>query len=144
MDELEKYKMPSKLEIFSQLGKMEFEDENELDVVIDKLSDKVNTYIKFLEDVLQPDSNITSMTEASVFTNEERNELYSILKTLLYWDRLYLEIDLNPNDESKAEYFKKYFEVWKDVKKLLKPLLNKAIEVWKNSIEETKFEGYFG
>lgn len=144
MDELEKYKMPSKLEIFSQLGKIEFEDENELDVVIDKLSDKVNTYIKFLEDVLQPDSNITSMTEASVFTNEERNELYSILKTLLYWDRLYLEIDLSPNDESKAEYFKKYFEVWKDVKKLLKPLLNKAIEVWKNSIEETKFEGYFG
>ena len=137
--------LPSKEDLFAEFGLFEFSEESDWVVLLlEKLSDKVSTYIKFLEDMLQPDTNISSMHESLIFTNEERKKMFEILRNLFYWERLSLLIDLNEEETSKIKYFNDYFKYWKNIKEELKPYLNKAINTWKENETETKFEGYFG
>ena len=139
------YNLPSLNELFAELGKFELEEsEDFVETIIKKLSDKVDNYIKFLEDILQPDQTIVCMQESGMFDNKSRKELFHILKILIYQNRLFLKIDLNGTEEEKANYFKEFFSKWQEVKIKLAPIVDKALSVWKKSDEETNLEAYFG
>lgn len=142
---IEKNNLPTLDELYEEFGTFDIEDtEDFIESIMKKLSDKVSHYIKFLEDIIQPDTTIYSMHESSMFDNIDRKQLLTILKTLIYYDRLYLIIELNPTENIKADYFKKYLSVWKENKILLLPYIEKALSVWKKENNDSEFEGYFG
>ncbi|MGE0792567.1 MAG: hypothetical protein AB7V77_00115 [Candidatus Woesearchaeota archaeon] len=142
---INKYNLPNLTELYAEFGVFDpKEDEDFIKNVIEKLSDKVHNYIKFFEDIIQPDSTIVSMSESSIFENEERKEIVHILKKLIYYERLYLKININGTIQEKADYFNDYFQNWIELKTKIIPFVNKTIDLWKNDTDESKFEMYFG
>ena len=144
--QIEKYKLPSLNELYDEFGKFSIEKEDEfITILLENLSDKVSDYIDFLENIIQPDSNLVSLQEGSVFDKDEREEMFVIVKTLIYYERLSLKIELHPNEEKRVNYFKEYYAHWKETKTKLVPFIEKALAVWKRTDHnEMKFEGYFG
>jgi hypothetical protein len=142
---IQKYNLPPLEELFKELGNFDVKETDDfIELIIKKLEDKVSHYIKFLEDMLQPDSSIYAMHESSMFNNEERKQMLTILKKLIYQDRLYLKLEINSSEETKSDYFKNYLNVWNENKKLLLPFIEKAISVWKKDNDDVEFEAYFG
>lgn len=142
---LKENNLPNKEEIFIEFGRFNFDDDADwIMLLLEKLSDKATIYIKFLEDMLQPDSNISSMHESSIFTNDERKQMFLVLRNLFYWERKSLLVNLNNDEKLKINYFNEYFKFWKEIKIELKQYIDKAVNTWKEKNEEVKFEGYFG
>ena len=141
---LEKHNLPSLNDLESELGRLHIDDEDIILFLIKKLSDKVNVYIDFLSDRLQPDSDLISMQEANMFDGNERKEMFYLFKNIIYQDRVFMKINLDGTEEDKINYFREYFNNWSVLKLKLVPFVQKAINVWKLKDDDVKFEAYFG
>lgn len=119
------------------------EDEDILDLIIEKLRDKVKTYTHLLEDLIHPDTSLISMNEAAAFG--EQDALFNLFKELTAYDRQYLLVRLDGTRQDKAEYFRAYFLFWQSKKQQLRAIVSKALDVWKTDAAlEKDMTGYFG
>ena len=50
-----------------------------------KINDKVELYVKFLDELLNPETSITNMHESKLFNEKERNEIFSLYKRLIFF-----------------------------------------------------------
>ncbi len=143
---IEKYSLPSKKELEDELGLLSFDEDDDIIVeLIKSLRDKINKYIHFLEEMLQPDSTIISLQESSNLSESEREKLFSLFKKLLLIQRTYLLVYLDGSFDDKIIYFKQLFAGWKDLKPQLRPFVQKAVDSW-NEFDSSsdKKQNYFG
>ncbi|MCA9477758.1 MAG: hypothetical protein KC535_01270 [Nanoarchaeota archaeon] len=142
---INRYQLPSLDNWHEELGPFDTEDKGLLLTLIEKLTDKSNKFTTFLEEMLHPDSSITSMQEASVFSNEEREALFALFKRLTFFQRKSLLIQLSSSEGEKAQYLKEFLSSFQSCKNELKQHIEKALSVWSaKEINTSSFEGYFG
>lgn len=140
-----KYSLPSIKELEKEFGKFTVDDEGFLVTIIKKMHEKVGIYTKFIEEMLQPESTITNMQEASIFSQEDQTKMFAIFRKMTYHERLILRVEMNYDDEILANYFKTFFTDWQNSKESVLFFVNKAITVWEGNGTNTKQnEGYFG
>lgn len=140
-----KYQLPPESELLSELGPYDSEDKGLILTLIGKLINISQNYTDFLEDMLHPDSNITSMQEASMFSNEEREAMYDLFRELTLFQRKQLLIQLTTSEEEKVTYFKEFYAFWLSKKNTLKAHIAQALLVW--SVDKNipqMAQGYFG
>lgn len=144
-DILKKYNLPTLDELYLEFNHFETDDEGIIYTIIKKINDKVDIYIKFLEDLVQPDSSIISMQEASIFSEAEQKYVFSLLRELIYFQRLNLLFTLDSTEVEKVDYFKKFYSFWLSKKQDVKVLAQKAINVWSGKDNNKELsQGYFG
>lgn len=142
---LKKYNLPSEEELTAELGSYDSEDKGLIITIIGALREKAQKYLNFLEEMLHPDSTITSMQEASMFSNEERIELFILFKQFTLLQRKMLLIHLTTSEEEKVAYFKEYYAFFQASKPQLKTSVEKALSVWSaKEIKAAAIQGYFG
>jgi transcription termination factor NusB len=143
---INKYNLPSKEVLEAELGTLNFEEKDDIIIELTKsLREKTSKYIQFLEDILQPDSSFIIMQESSSFSDSDRNKILPVFKKLILLQRTNLLVQLDGSKEDKVTYFKQLFTGWQDLKKNLKPFIQKALITWSDeeSFEEIK-QNYFG
>ena len=144
-DILNKYGLPNLEELYVEFNKFEVEEEGIIFTILKKLHDKVDVYSKFLEDLIQPDSSLVSMQEASVFSEDEQKEIFKLFKQLTYFQRIFLKVGLNYTEEQKVDFFKKFYSFWLEKKSSIGQIADKAISIWNIKEEQVEFKGgYFG
>lgn len=148
-EELQKeHNLPSKEELQKELGFISIEkDEDYLLAITKKLLEKINTYIDFLDKILQPESNIVNMQESSMFSDSERTDIFVLFKKLTYFDRLSLQVLLDGETKDIASYFNKVFFAWQEEKEHIKKIIIQAISVWNQQATNNKHDEntrYFG
>lgn len=142
-----KYALPS----FEELNK-DFQIEKAAEVQTDYLireirkflTDKFSNYMRFIEALLNPVN--TPMFVFSVVKSlgvEEKTKLTETYKKLAKIEINLVEVDIEFSEEREAEFIKKSYLVWKDVKNDILDVIGHIKGNWDNKFEVNK-KGYFG
>jgi hypothetical protein len=112
--------------------------------ISDAMMDKANESITFLSDVLQPDTNLTSLYESRVFDDAEKKIAYDAFKKLMMWKRSSFEVYIAGDDASHAAFVSGFFTDWKTLKPLVLAAVEKIKQSWELEAEQAEKLGYFG
>ena len=109
-----------------------------------KMNEKIESYANLLEQILNPESGLSSLHESSMFNDEEKKEVLKIYRKLLFNHRKYSYLDITYEEEKTVNYIKELYEEWQTLKISLKKILVKIQNSW-NKDKKTKLElSYFG
>lgn len=109
-----------------------------------KIIEKIETFCKMLEEVLQPEATVANLQESTFFDEKEKEELFKLFSRLMRYNRKSLCLGLNPNDEKEAMFISTVFNEWDGVKKELTYVLRKLKEAWEKKSEIKEKLQYFG
>lgn len=113
--------------------------------IIGRMVGKIDYYSLLIESLLQPDTaNVAAMHECRLLTEEDKQDLYTLYKRLMIFNRRAVELSLIRDDGRDAEYISQFFDEWKDVKKKLLPYVTRMKDSWKDETMIKEELGYFG
>ena len=130
-------------------GTVDIEDDESdrisLSEVISVIIKKYDVYLSFVESLLQPDSDITSMQESSQLNDAQREELYVLYKQLNALRRQQLVVGLHPTMDALQTYASILIKHWLEAIDQLQEYVRIVLGVWdaQSNISHIK-EGYFG
>ncbi|PIN81357.1 hypothetical protein COV13_01420 [Candidatus Woesearchaeota archaeon CG10_big_fil_rev_8_21_14_0_10_32_9] len=140
-----KYDLPNFKELDSDFELYSIDEDDDLiREILKKIYEKVDSYTKFLEDLLQPDSRISLMREASTLTPVEQALVTKLHMNGMLITRELLEVNLEYDETIAAKIIKKDYEDWQKMKLELKKIVIKLKESWMKEIKTEQDRGYFG
>ena len=108
-----------------------------------KIAEKVELYVKLLDEWLNPEASISNMHESKLFNDKDRNDIFQVYKRLMFFDRYSIESALS-EDEKSAEFIKDVFKEWDEVKQKIAGFVKKAKESWLEEVDVKQELGYMG
>lgn len=143
----EKHNLP----IFEKLNEdfsIEKISEYETDILIREvrkfIAEKFSNYLRFVETILNPVnappfifSVITSINQ------DDKKILAEIYKKLAKNEVLSIEVDINFSEKIEAEYIKRAYDMWQEIKKDLMKIIEAVKRNWDNKFEANN-KSYFG
>lgn len=109
-----------------------------------KISERLEELCTLLEEILQPDTNVSFMYESGVFDEEEKKQVFNLYKKLMYLKRMCNEASITNNEQLDAEFINKIFSSWAEIKKETSSLMKKLRDSWLEDIETKLDLPYFG
>jgi len=110
-----------------------------------KISDKIEFYIKILEDVLQPDTNsMTNMHEYRSFDEERKKVLFNFYKELMIFHRISLILECKLNEKEEAKFILDIYSNWENFKKEMERIFEEMKKSWISDTDVKEELGYFG
>lgn len=120
------------------------EEDNVLKEILKKILVKVDSYASLFENLLQPDSSIVYMHEASNLDSDNKILIKKLYMKLMHMERG-LQLNTVDFEEQKASLaIAQATNDWLGLKEDLKLILGKLKDSWTKNSETTKQEGYFG
>lgn len=141
-----KYKLPdfSKLDHEFEISLIEA-DRFLLRAIIQKMVEKAEFHSMLIENILSPDSaNFCSMHECKFFSEEEKEKLFSLYKTLMKYNRRALEVSFTRNEKEEAAFIKDFFNEWDTLKKELLPVVGVMKKSWEKDTSMKEELEYLG
>jgi len=145
-DELkEKYTLPDFEELNKEfeLSTIEYEDFL-LRQVRKKIADKINAMCELLEDLLSPDSSLANIYEYKAFDDNEREKMFELYKRLKVFEKLSLELSLNPDEKNDADFINNFFSSRGKIRDEMTTIIKKTKDFWKEESTTEYKAGYFG
>ena len=142
-----KHKLPEFKEIDFEFELSDLEETSFLlRAVIRRMEEKLDFYSTMLEEILQPDtSNLYAMHETKFFDDNEKKHMYELYIKLMNFNRQSIEISLEHNEKSEADFINNLFEEWKFLKQELLIFVRKMRNSWKAEEADIKEDlGYLG
>lgn len=142
----EKYNLPS-FEDLNQNFQIEKISEVETDYLLREIrkfiADKFSNYLRFIEAMLNP-MNVPMFIFSLIKTigPEEKNKLTKIYKKFAKIEVEIISLDLVFSENKDAEFIKKSYEVWEEVKKELSGILKVVEGNWENKSQSNE-KGYY-
>jgi len=142
-----KHRLPEFREIDFEFELRDLEETNFLmRAIIRRMEEKLDFYSTMLEEVLQPDtSNLYAMHETKFFDDDEKKQMYELYTRLMNFNRQSIEVSLEHNESSEADFINSLFEEWKSLKQELLRFVRKMRASWKAEEADIKEDlGYMG
>ena len=139
-----KYKLPK------------YEDLNrEFDIDADELSyplrhirkrmvETVDSYAKVLEDLMHPESGITTLYECKILDDSGKERVFMLYKKMMRLLRHSLAVSLLSSEKDDAAFIKDAYAEWLDIKKAYLPLALELEATWANDTDIHEQLSYFG
>jgi len=145
-NELEKkFSLPSYEELNNDFEISSIEEEAFLlRAVRRKIAEKLDIYSKIIEQILMPESNQASILECQLFSQEEKNKIYSLFKRIMYFDRMSIETSINETEEKTAEFINKFYKEWNSIKEQLKIIFSELKQGWTKEFNFKEDNNYLG
>jgi hypothetical protein len=143
----EKYNLPSFEELnedFQIEKTAEVETEHLIREVRKFMADKFSNYLRFTEAILHPVN--APMFVFSIIKSlgvEEKNKLTEVYKKLTKNEVRLIELDVKFSEEKEAEFIKRSYKIWQEVKEDLSEILGRIKDNWDNKFE-VNGKSYFG
>ena len=109
-----------------------------------KMVEKLEFFIKILEDIIHPDTNVTSMHESKTFTEQEKQRLFELYRNLMGLQRSSLKLSLDSTEQQEASYIKEVLSLWKGMRKELEFVIAVLQRCWKEDIDIPEDLAYLG
>lgn len=109
-----------------------------------KILDKLEGYIEIFEQVLQGDTSLRNMHEASQFDDSDKEKLFSLFKNMMITYRRGTIAALSAKPEEDAEFISQAYESWNAFKPLIHEHLTKIKEGWEKETTQKEATEYFG
>jgi len=110
-----------------------------------RINEKITFFVQILETMLSPNPNsIINITESKFLPEEERENMEALLKTLMYFERYSILLDVTSDDKSNASFIKEVWQEWPKFKKTIEEYAKILKNKWKEEEEKAIAEHYFG
>ena len=109
-----------------------------------QMIEKAEFYIKIINELLQPDSEITSMYECKFFQDDEKGGVYDVLKKLMFFSRFSAEVGLKADEKEEVKFISEFFKDWIKLKPSLLSIISKIKSSWDSDTELKDDLAYFG
>lgn len=110
-----------------------------------RIFDKIDSFTKFIEQLLQPDTNsITEVNEYRFIDDKERTKLFEFYKNLMNIHREIVSLTIENNDIKTAAFIKKFFNDWPKIKNQMTDLSKKLSKFWLTSLDAEFSLDYLG
>lgn len=109
-----------------------------------KITEKTDYYAGLVKDLLQPESDMTNMYECRAFGDDEKEDVYNILKKLMFLSRLAAEVALKADEKEDALFISSSFKEWIGIKPKLLRIISKIRSSWEKDTDLKEDLGYFG
>lgn len=137
--------LPSEEDLSKIFDIKQLEEGFTLSNVRKEICDKLFEISKELEDIIYPESTPACMHEGSDINEKTRNSALKCYKKLRLLFRFGQAISFSDNEDSEnANYIKKCFDAFKDMKKDLSFIFSELMETWEKNSFKGKKENYFG
>jgi len=143
----EKYNLPSFEELNEDFN-IEKASEIEVELLIREIrrfmADKLSTYMRFIEAILNP-VNVQMFIYSLIksLETQEKEKLTEIYKKLSKKELKLIELDLKYSEEKEALFIRESYLMWQEMKKDLLEIFEKINNNWDNKVE-SKNKDYFG
>ncbi|MEX0920337.1 MAG: hypothetical protein WDZ69_02010 [Candidatus Pacearchaeota archaeon] len=122
--------------------------ESETEILIREIrkfmGDKIINYMRFLENLINPvNVPVFIYSVVKLLGPEDKKKLSVIYKELMKNEILFIERDLEFDENKEAEFIKDSYKLWQDVKKDLLEITAKVKGKWDDKVEINS-KGYFG
>jgi hypothetical protein len=109
-----------------------------------QMTEKLDGYAKFLEELSHPETNIAIMRMASALEPEDKKTLTRISRRLQYWMMSAVQVDLAYDEKTAAKYVADLDTEWRTLKIDLLRIMLKLRDSWKVEKKEWNDTGYLG
>lgn len=135
----------SKLNEDFQIEKVaEVETEHLIREIRKFMADKFSNYLRFVEVILNPvNAPMFVFSFIKSISMDEKNKLIKIYKKLAKTEIRLIELDTDFSEKGEADFIKKNYELWKEIKKDILSVTEAVKRNWDNKFE-TNGKGYFG
>ncbi|MGM5485013.1 MAG: hypothetical protein ACQEP1_04035 [Nanobdellota archaeon] len=140
----EKYSLPDYEELDQDFEIGAPEDSNILRAVRKRMADKLEQNVRFLEELVQPESTFTNMYEVKDFTEKDKNSLLALFKRLMILYRETAKLNLNLGEEKDASFIKNFHKEWKKSRKEIIYFVDKVQDTWAKDEQSDFHQEYFG
>ncbi len=142
-----KYNLPifEKLNEDFQIEKIaEIETDFLLKEVRKLMTDKFSNYLRFIEALLNPvNAPMFIFSVVKSINNGEKKKLTEIYKKLAKIEVELIELDIKFLEEKEAEFIKRSYKIWQDIKEDILSVINVIKKNWDSKFEANN-RGYFG
>ncbi|MBN2422989.1 hypothetical protein JXB41_07220 [Candidatus Woesearchaeota archaeon] len=141
----QKYSLPD----FQELNRYFYIEDIEktdflLNKIRDKITEKIDEYIKIIETVLQPDTNLANLYEYRYVDERKKDRIYRVFKKLMKYYRYSTEISLINEDEMNAEFIRTFYNEWTQLKQEIINILKILRNSWDIESNIKEDLSYFG
>lgn len=111
----------------------------------EQILERAEDFMKILEEILQPDTNIKNLYECKFFNDSDKEDVFKLYKQLMLLSRTALELDVLQDDAKDAEFIKNSVKEWPAFKKSMQAVANKMKVCWQKDISyKNNLGSYFG
>jgi len=115
-----------------------------LPALLYNVRDRLKSFEKMIEEILQPDTTPSSLNESNLFSDDEKSNLFIFYSEIMTLDRDILENNIERDTDKMATTLKKSWESWPSIKERMLAVVRKMKSSWNgNNKQESKLE-YFG
>jgi len=140
-----KYKLPNYKELNFEFEISSIEDSDFLlRDIRKKIIEKIESFIKLFEDIIHPETSLSSMYECKILDDKTKDEIIKLYKELMLLKRKSDLISINNNEKELADFINYSFEKWKSIKPKLLKILNLLLLAWKKDIDVKEDLFYLG
>ena len=108
------------------------------------ISDKLQNYAKFIENLLNPtNASMFIYSVIKTLNEEDKKVLVSVFKKLTRWEVELIDLDLEFLEEKEAKFVREFSKDWQETKKDLHKILDSIKTNWDKEIEKNS-KAYFG
>ena len=86
----------------------------------------------------------TAQTQDQIFVARDREKIVSILKTLMYFERYSILLDISSDDKTNAKFINEVWKEWPNFKKTIESYAKTLKNKWKEEEKKDTTEHYFG
>ena len=120
------------------------DDKNVLRAVRKKMSEKLEQYTKFIEELIQPDSSFSSMYDVKDFSDDFKKKVFSLFRRMMVFYKESIKLNMAISDEKDAEFVKDLYEFWLEVKNDVIVIIDKIKDTWEKDDDDKHITEYFG
>ncbi len=144
----EKYSLPEFTDLNKEFGIEKLDEDAEflLREVIHNIADKIQNYMRFLENIVNPSSaSMFIFSLVKILDNGKRKTLSEIYTKMSEFEIKLIKLDLKSDESSEAEFIKDSFKLWNEIKEELYEVIDYAEKNFNSNSEvSVKKSGYFG
>jgi hypothetical protein len=108
------------------------------------IDEKTELSIKLLDEILHPEAGFSSFRESGIFTQDERERILKVYRSLMYFRRLSTELFFEDSDELNAKFINEFMKEWPELKKSLLVFVKRMKESWQKDVSIKEVVGYLG
>jgi hypothetical protein len=120
-------------------------EDNILREILKSIHGHAESYNRLLEGLIQPDSKLSDMKEASNIDQEEQTLIAELYRKGMLMNRSILLVDLDFDEKTAAAMIIHAHKEWQGMKLDMRKILEKMKSTWESSSAKEKYGGgYFG
>lgn len=109
-----------------------------------KMDERIEFFVKILNSILQPDTNISELHECRDFSDSDKRDIFSLYKEIIVMHDSAVIAGIICDESQDAKFISETFKSWPAIKKKMVEIVKRMKDSWKTDVNISEELGYLG